>query len=379
MTYNNINNPFVVSRSIPEALFCGREEETAFLIRQVRNGRNVVLVSPRRMGKTGLIGHLFQQEEIRERYFVFFVDIYAATSLQEMCYVFAKAVFEQLKSTQERHLEQFFQMIKSLRIGFKMDSITGEPKLELGIGAVADPVLTLEEIFRYLESAQKPCLVAFGEFQQIGEFREKRVEAMLRSMIQQCPNTTFLFSGSKQHTISQMFHTKARPFYQSAQLMDLGPIPEDVYADFATRMFADCGKRLEHEAVEQVYADYCGTTWYLQMMMNELFSLTSPGAVCSRDMLPMAERNILDVQDGSYRMQINMLSPRQKQLIQAIAREGSVKSLMSGAFIKNHSLDSASSVQSALKGLENKEIVSSSDAGYQIGDLFFGRWLKLNY
>lgn len=379
MKTSNINNPFVISRSIPEELFCDRKEETAFLIKQVQNGRNVVLVSPRRMGKTGLIHHLFQQKEIQEHYYTFFVDIYSATTLQEMSYILGKAVFEQLKSTRERNWEAFFQTIKSLRMGFKVDSISGEPKLELGIGAIENPAVTLEEIFQYLEAAKRPCLLALDEFQQIAEFQEKRVEALLRGMIQGCSNTSFLFSGSKQHTISQMFHTKARPFYQSAQLMDLRPIAEDVYADFASRLFEQKGKRIERETVEQVYDEYRGTTWYLQMMMNELFALTDEGAVCTSAMLPVAERNILEVQEGSYRMQLNLLSPKQKHLLQAIAREGSVKSPTAGAFIKKHSLDSASSVQSALRSLEGKEIVSATDNGYCISDLFLGRWMRMNY
>lgn len=374
-----LSNPFVISKSIPEELFCDRKTETEHLIKQVENGRNVVLVSPRRMGKTGLIHHLLLQKEIADRYHTFFVDIYPASSLREMCYIFGKAVFEQLKSTRERHWESFFQIIKSLRIGLKMDGISGEPKLELGIGAIDDPAVTLDEIFQYLESAGRPCLVAFDEFQQVAEFQEKRVEALLRGIIQRCANTTFLFSGSKQHTISQMFHTKSRPFYQSAQLMDLHPIAKETYIDFATLMFSKYGKRVEREVVEHVYNDYGGTTWYLQMMMNELFALTEPGAICSGGMLASAERNILEVQEGSYRMQLNMLSPRQKQVLQAISREGCVKSPTAAAFIRKYSLDSASSVQSALKGLEGKEIVSFGESGYHVSDLFLGRWLRENY
>ena len=81
---SKLENPFIVTRSIPDELFCDRKEETDFLIKQIRNGRNVVLVSPRRMGKTGLIQHLFRQPDIRDHYHTFFVDIYAASSLQEI-------------------------------------------------------------------------------------------------------------------------------------------------------------------------------------------------------------------------------------------------------------------------------------------------------
>lgn len=379
MNISNISNPFVVSKSIPNELFCDRKEETAILIRQIENGRDVVLVSPRRMGKTGLIHHLFRQEPIQDRYYTFFIDIYSASTLQEMCYLFGKAVFERLKSKKTQHWETFFQTIKSLRPAFKLDAFTGEPSFEFGIGAIERPETTMEEIFSYLEAVDNPCIVAFDEFQQIAEFQEKRTEAMLRGMIQNCSNTSFIFSGSKQHTISQMFHSKARPFYQSAQLMELQPLNRDVYADFATELFSKNEKSLNRDVVNQVYDDYNGTTWYLQMMMNELFSLTPVGETCDITKLQTARQNIIEIQDGVYQTQLSMLSPKQKQLLQAIVQEGIIKSVTSAAFIKKYSLDGASSVQSAMKGLIEKALISTVDSQYHIEDYFFAEWLKKNY
>ena len=376
---NNINNPFIVSKSIPEEFFCDRSEETAFLIKQINNGRNVVLVSPRRLGKTGLIHHLFAQTAISENYHTFFVDIYSSSTLQELCYIFSKAVFEKLKTKKGRAWETFLKIVKSLRAGFKIDPITGEPSIELGIASIETPATTLEEIFTYLEEADLPCLVAFDEFQQIAEFQEKRVEATLRAIIQNCSNTSFLFSGSKQHTIEQMFHSKSRPFYQSAQMMDLKPLDKAVYSDFAVRMFARYSKQLDASVPAAVYDEYEGTTWYMQMMMNELFAITDKGKTCTPLMIPQAEKNIIDIQENGYQSQMNMLSPKQKLVLQAIAREGKVCSVTSAAFIKKHSLDSASSVQSAIKGLKEKEIITTDNKEIRIYDYFFGWWLKNRY
>ena len=376
---NGINNPFIVSKSIPDEFFCDRSEETAFLIKQINNGRNVVLVSPRRLGKTGLIHHFFAQPAICEHYHTFFVDIYPAATLQELCYIFSKSVFDWLKTRKERAWETFLAIVKSLRAGFKIDPITGEPSIELGIASIENPNTTLEEIFTYLEEADLPCIVAFDEFQQIAEFQEKRVEATLRSIIQNCSNTSFLFSGSKQHTIEQMFHSKSRPFYQSAQMMDLHPLDKMVYSDFAVRLFAQYGKQLDASVPAAIYDEYEGTTWYMQMMMNELFAITDKGETCTPLMLPQAKKNIIDIQENSYLSQMNMLSPKQKSVLQAIAREGKVSAATSAAFIKKYSLDSASSVQSALKGLNEKEIITTNNKEIRIYDYFFGWWLKNRY
>ena len=376
---NKLTNPFIISRSIPNHLFCDRKEETSFLVKQVENGRNVVIVSPRRMGKTQLIYHFFEQPEIKDNFQTFFVDIYSATSLQEMCYLFGKTVFEKLKPKKQQNWERFFQTLKSLRTAFKIDPISGEPALELGLGAITNPETTLEEIFSYLEAAQKPCIVAFDEFQQITEFGDKRVEALLRGMIQKCTNTSFIFCGSKRHTISQMFHSKARPFYQSAQLMDLPPLKESAYTEFATRLFAEYGKELQSEVVTRIYNDYDGTTWYLQMLMNELFAMTGENERCTLDAIPQATRNILEVQDGAYRTQLSMISTKQKGVLQAIAQEGFVKSPTSMAFVKSHLLDSASSVQSALRALLDTDVVTHDEKGYHLSDFFFAQWLRVAF
>ena len=379
MNTKDLNNPFIISKQIPEELFCDRNEETSLLIKQIENGRNVVLVSPRRMGKTGLLHHLFRQQEIADNYHTFYIDIYPASSLKEMTYILGKEVFERLKSKKTQHWESFFQAIKSLRPGFKIDAITGEPKFELGFGTIENPETTLDEIFSYLESSDKPCIVTFDEFQQIADFQEKRTEALLRGKIQNCSKTIFLFSGSKQHTISQMFHSKAKPFYQSAQTIDLHPLGKKTYAEFAERLFTQYGKHLDKKVVYTVYDNFEGTTWYLQMMMNELFALTGKGETCTAALIDQALQNIIDVQEGVYLTQLAMLSPRQKQLLQAIAKEGTVKSVTSAAFIKKYALDSASSVQSAHKGLTEKEFLTSTDGQHRISDYFLAIWLRKKY
>lgn len=379
MNVSNFKNPFIVSKYIPNEYFCDREEETAFLTKQIENGRNIVLMSPRRLGKTGLIHHFFSQQQIADHYYPFFVDIYPASTLQEMCYIFGKAVFDRLKTKKEKHWETFFRTIKSLRAGFKIDTITGEPSIELSIASIENPTTTLEEIFTYLEEADQPCIVAFDEFQQIAEFQEKRVEATLRSIIQNCSNTTFIFSGSKQHSIEQMFHSKARPFYQSAQMMNLLPLKKEVYSEFTLRLFSQYGKKLDSSIPSAIYDEYEGTTWYMQMMMNELFAITDKGQTCTPSIVPTARENIINVQENSYKTQMSMLSPKQKMVLQAIAHEGTVKSVTSGAFIKKYFLDSASSVQSAVKGLTDKEVVSTTDTGTRVSDYFFSWWLKNRY
>lgn len=372
-------NPFVVGRYVSDKYFCDREKETEFLIKQVENGRNVALISPRRMGKTGLMQHCFQQARLNEKYYTFFVDIYATSSLTEFVYLLGKTIYETLKPKRTAWAEKFFQMIASLRVGFKLDAVTGEPGFDIGLGDIQSPQTTLDEIFRYLESADKPCVVAIDEFQQIGNYEEKNVEALLRTKIQQCKQTLFIYAGSKRHLMNNMFHSSSKPFYQSAISMGLEPIPMDRYIAFADRLFEERGKHVSRELVEQVYVMSDGCTWFVQMMMNELFALTGHDETCGLEKLDEAHRNVIQLQESSYKDLLSHLAPKQKLLLQAIAKERAVRGITSSAFIKKYNLSSASSVQSALKPLLKNDIVTMDDGVYRVYDYFFSEWLAYAY
>ena len=370
------SNPFVLGKDIPEELFCDRDEETRTLVKQVNNGRNVAVISHRRLGKSGLIHHLFKQEEIASTYYTFYVDLYATSSLADFVQVFSNEVYQSLKSKSSKFLEKFFAMMQSLRVGYSVDSMTGESTFHVGVGEIHSPQSTLSEIFAYLESADKPCLVAIDEFQQIGEYTENNIEALLRTHIQRCSNTSFIFSGSKRHTMSNMFNSPAKPFYQSAISMGLAPIPLDTYTEFTTRMFSERGKSIEAEVVHQVYEKYEGYTWFVHMLMNELFSMTNQGDTCTPDYVPHAEDSILRLQEVSYESTLSMLPAKQKQVLIAIASEGLAVNVTSGAFIKRHSLPSASSLQTAIKALIDKSIVMRTEQSYRLEDFFFAEWLR---
>lgn len=374
-----LQNPFVVGRYVSDLYFCDRRQETDFLVKQVANGRNVALISPRRMGKTGLILHCFNQEDIRQNYHTFFTDIYATTSLAELVYLLGKSIYEELKPRQTAWAERFFSVIKSLRVGFKLDAVTGEPTFDIGLGEIQNPQTTLDEIFGYLENADKPCIVAIDEFQQIGTYAESNVEAMLRTKIQQCKQTIFIFSGSKRHLMNNMFNSSSKPFYQSSISMGLEPIPIVEYVGFACRMFEMKGKEVDADVVENVYRRLDGCTWFVQMMMNELFAITPAGGRCVAGMVGTAWRNVVMAQENSYKDLLSRLSPKQKMILQAIAREGRASRITSADFIKKYNLPSASSVQSAVKPLLKNDLLTQEGDTYRVYDYFFREWLKLMY
>ena len=377
-----ISNPFVVGKYLSDRYFCDRENDTEFLRKQIVNGRDVALISPRRIGKSGLIQHFFNQPDIKESYHVFYVDIYATTSLGEFVYTLGKEIYEQLKPQSTVWKEKFFQIVSSFRVGFKLDAMTGLPGLDIGLGDIQVPQTTLDEIFSYIAESDKPCVIAIDEFQQIGEYAERNVEALLRTKIQQCQKAQFIFSGSKRHTMTNMFNSPAKPFYQSAISMGLEAIPVNTYTDFAVRLFEEYGKHVDREVIEHVWAKYDGYTWFVQMVMNELFALTASDEVCTMDKVDAALQNVILSQENSYKTLLSNLPPRQKMVLQAIAKEGVARNkegvarnVTSMKFVKQYNLGSASSVQSAVRLLLQNDLITQEDGCYRVYDYFFSEWL----
>lgn len=372
-------NPFVIKGYLSPYYFCDREEECKQLKHNIINGRNVAITSTRRMGKTGLIKHFFQDSEIQNQYHTFFIDIYATSSMREFVFALGKEIFEELKPKGRKFLDQFFSVITSLRGGFKLNRDTGEPSFELGLGDIQEANSTLDEIFRYLELANKPCIVAIDEFQQIAHYAETNVEATLRSLIQHCKNTWFIFAGSQHHTMSNMFQSPARPFYQSVNMMHLDSIALDKYKLFVMMHFETNNKKVEPDLIDKVYEKFEGHTWYLQIMFNELFSLTSTGKKCNLSMFEEALTNIIATQDFTYQEILSRLPEKQKEILIAIAREEKASAVTSGDFIRKYNLHTPSSVQSALKYLIEKDLVTQENKVFQVYDRFFGIWLKQNF
>lgn len=374
-----IKNPFVVGAYVSPEYFCDREAETATLRKHIDNGRNVSLIAPRRLGKTGLIQHFLRSEYIQNNYYTFFIDLYSTTSLCEMVQRLASRICEQLQPKKQRWWERFSTVVSSLSVGLSIDPHTGQPSFNISLGQIHSPEHSLEEIFKFLETADKECIVAIDEFQQIENYEEKNVEALLRTMIQHCNNTHFIFAGSKRHTMTMMFNSPSRPFYQSTLNMSLEPLPLDVYTSFCQNLFEKHNKHLDAEVVSQIYEGYKGYTWFMHMILNELFSLTDQGATCTLSYLPEALNNIVTSQQQIYKEQMAMIPIKQKMVLLAIAEEGKAMGVTSSSFVKKHSLPSTSSVQSALKGLLEKELITQENGSYWVYDFFFATWLKMSH
>ena len=371
---SDVNNPFLIYAYAGPKYFCDRIEETEHLISALRNGRNVTLMSPRRMGKTGLIQNVFHQ--IRRDYpeaACFYMDIFSTTCLDDFIIQFGQTVIGKLDNLSQKTLAAISGFFKNCRLVFFPDVLTGVPQATLDFQP-SQAQATLKEIFDYLEHSGKECYIAIDEFQQITEYPEKGVEGLLRSYIQFLPHVHFIFSGSKQHLMAEMFGSAKRPFYRSTEKMNLTSIPLEDYSLFAIRWMQAGGKDLSDEFFQMIYQRFNGHTWYIQYVLNRLYEQKEP--ILNETIFEKCLADIVRSEVDEYQRLYGMLTENQSTLLRAIAREQFVAAINSSIFIKKYGLKGSSSINAALKFLINKEYVFKAEEGYCVYDRFMELWLQ---
>lgn len=369
-----IENPFVYQGYESPEYFFDRTVETENMISALNNGRNITLISPRKIGKTGLIHHVFHQINAMKKDVVcIYIDIFSTKNLQEFIGMLARAIIEDALEREKTFASKVLDFFKALRPTMTPDLLTGLPTVSLTVSPV-QAEQTLKSLLMHLEGLNKHVYLAIDEFQQIAEYPETGTEALLRSYIQFIHNVHFIFSGSKKHLMEEMFCSPNRPFFQSTQLMNLEPLFEEIYYDFASRFFEAKKGSLSQDAFHSIYQRFDGYTWYIQAVLNRLYEQEKH--VDSERQLAEAILFLINTMAPQYQTITSFLTVNQYSLLKAIAEADVVAQPLSGDFIRRYNLPSVSSVKSALTVLADKDLVYLTPRGYIVYDRFLGIWLK---
>jgi len=368
-----IENPFFISGYEGPDYFCDREKETKKIIESLNNGFNITLISPRRIGKTGLIKNVFYYLKEQEKDAIcIYIDIFATKNIGDFISLFGNAVMDEIMRQKRSLYNKAKNLIAALRPTVSIDALTGSPTFSVTVQP-QNYSITLKSTFDYLNSIDRKVFIAIDEFQQITEYPESGIEAELRSYIQFSSNVHFIFSGSKHHLMLDMFGSPKRPFYHSTELMSIEPLNEDVYYKFARNFFTTKGGDLSKDIFHQIYQSFDGITWYIQNILNRLYRITKN--IKKKEQLNAVMNDLLEVWTPQYAMLSQFLTENQFRLLKAIAMEGKVEKPTAGDFIRKYSLPAASSVRAALTVLLDKEMVYEDTEGYIVYDRLMRLWL----
>ncbi len=378
-----MENPFYITGIIPEPYFCDREKETLWMVRTLENKAHILLTSPRRMGKTQLIRHVFEQPSIKDNCYTFYTDIYPTTSLHELVLFLSKEIYSVLVPKGKTVLDKFLAGLHSLAGCFGYDPVSNTPTFNIKLGDIHSPELTLEEIFQYLEQADKPCIFAIDELQQIANYPEKNVEALLRSYIQKMNNCLFIYAGSNRHILENMFNSAAKPFYNSAEQIYLECISKDVYTAFIAEQFNRASRNITPGAASLAYDLFEGHTYYVHNVLHNAFAYIDSDKTVDEADISKILSDILEEKGRSFASLMNQLNYQQKEVLIAIAKEGRASGVTSVAFVKKHALKSPSSVQYAISALLEKQLLTYENEGrtkfYSVSDRFLEMWICKSY
>lgn len=188
--YHTLRNPLVYEGP---GYFCDRVVEVEKIISDLENGRNLTLVSPRKIGKTGLILHAFDRIMQQKKDAVcIYTDIFHTQNQYDLVQTLGKAIVQAHVMRTRTAISKVLGFFSSWRPAIGFDPVTGSPTVSVSMEP-SNTEHTLKGIFDYLRDCGKEVYFAIDEFQAITSYPEKGTEALLRSYIQFIHNVHFIF------------------------------------------------------------------------------------------------------------------------------------------------------------------------------------------
>ena len=376
----NILNPFIIKGYVSKEYFCDREKELETLHRNTTNGINTTLLSPRKMGKSGLIHRYFEDLFTQKTFQTIYVDIYSSRTLKDFIKLMAEAILQKFPEKSAIG-KKFMKFLKGLRPLISFDPFTGTPQIQIGFQSLQEVVYTLQGLLTFLETQNTPIVIAIDEFQQITVYPEKNVEAILRTYVQQLKNIQFIFCGSNRSMMTEMFTQANRPFFASTRLLYLDKIEHYAYMDFIRKHFEKNKKNIKDEALTAILDWTKSHTFYTQNLCNYIFSMQTN--IIDIVVVKNAMAGILKENESFFFQYRQLLTPIQWNYMIAVAKENEIVQISAQNFIAKYNIGTPANSRRILKTLIEKELilenVTTDKPSYQIYDVFLSRWLEVKY
>jgi hypothetical protein len=374
------NNPFLLKGYVSKDLFCDRQKEVEQLFASVQNGIDTTLISPRRMGKTGLIFRFFDYLKEHSEIKYIYVDIFSSRNLDELIKLLAEAILIGFPE-QTRVGKQFMEFIKGFRPLIGYDSLTGQPQIQISYQSAQQKEYTLQGLFSFLESQGEQIVMAIDEFQQISDYPEKNIEALLRTYTQNLKNIRFIFCGSRNAMMINLFSNVKRPFYASTQYLLLGKIDQGIYSVFIRNKFDESGIVMTDEALEMILNWSQVHTFYTQSLCNMLYYTADRQITV--ETVKIACFELLKRNEPVFYQYRQLLTTAQWNFLIAIAKEGEVKQLTAQKFIAKYGIGTPANARRISRSLIEKELLlelsNKKLTSYRVYDVFLSRWLENEY
>ena len=370
-----MDRAFVYGMSVEGENFTDRVKETKRLKLDFENGINVILVSPRRMGKSSIVKRV-KSEMTNPGLKIVLMDIYDCRSEYDFYNRFASAIIKGTSTKTEQILETIKRFLFRLtpKISFSPEPMS-EVSLSLGItpqNYQPEEILQLPEMIAQEQGVH--LVVCIDEFQQIGEFSDSlAVQKRLRGVWQHQRNVSYCLFGSKKHLMTRLFQNRKMPFYQFGETMFLDKIPTSDWIAYICSRFVKQGKQISEELAQKICETVENNSSYVQQLAWNVFAETNKEATIED--FENGVQALMAQCSGLFEQQIMGLTSYQLNFIRAIC-DGVHTDFGSKTILENYNLGTKSNITRIKTTLRDRELIDITQDGVFLEDPVFRMWIK---
>ncbi|MBR5085138.1 MAG: ATP-binding protein [Prevotella sp.] len=350
-----MENPFKFGTIVENEFFTDRVEEVAYIEQFVRSANHLVIISPRRFGKSSVVAKAVKQSG--RKYIM--VNLQQATSVSDLSAKLLKEFFRVHPMERVRHLITHFRVIPMI----STNPVTGS--IDVSFQPGIDGVMLIEDVLTLIEKAhseQDRMIVVLDEFQEICELSPK-LDKQLRSIMQNQKHINYILLGSQESMMTDIFEDKKSPFYHFGEMMRLAKIPRDDFHQYLSERLAGCFAEKQNELSNKIL-DYTGChPYYTQQLAANVWQIGMLQPETS-DPVRKAIDYIVTTHGLDYERLWMNLKRTNKWILQRLAFN---KPLQNGEY-------RTSTIYSALKRLQKDGYVIYSNH-YELEDPFFREWI----
>lgn len=374
-----MNSPFQYGTVVSKECFVNRVEERKQLKELLSSGINVMLISPRRWGKSSLVKVAMDElmhEDSKVR--VCFIDAFSIKSEQEFYRTFAKEVISCAASTLEKKIEDIKHFLQGISpsVTLKGD-LSNSLSLDLKFELEDRDVMEILELPEKIAKAKNVRLViCIDEFQQLAQLSGyKNLEGKMRSAWQKQDQVSYCFYGSKRHMMLDIFNKSSNPFYRFGQLLFLQKIKKEEWIPFIVNAFQKTDKSINEEQAELLCDIVKCHSWYLQQLCYFVWSGTTNEV--TDEVIDRRVQQLIDTNMPMFMNDAENLTAAQAAMLRAVA-VGEYR-FNSAPVMKKYELGSAQTITRNKRVLVEKDFVEKQGNKFVFSDPIFELWFNKEY